>query len=71
MAFRKKAPGHRGFFLFPSGLHVGDAFHSGLGKMLLVPGDRSVGGIDVVLHFAEAMALARVAQEDRLGADVF
>src|SRR4029077_20015777 len=65
-----KKPRSTGLFHFPSRLYVSDAFCAGLGKMLLVPGDAAIGGIDVVLHFAQAVTFTRVAHEDRFSSDV-
>jgi hypothetical protein len=52
-------------------LDVGDAFGTGLGEMFFVPVDGAVGPVDDVFGFANAVALARIADEDGFCADVF
>ena len=39
--------------------------------MLFVPGDRTVGPVDLVLDLLKAMTFPRVADEDGFRADVF
>src|SRR5216684_1032763 len=44
---------------------------AGRGEVLFVPCDAAVDGIDVVFNLAQAVALARIAHENGLGAHVF
>jgi hypothetical protein len=54
-----------------SGLNVGNAFPTGLGKMLLVPGEGSIRRIDLMFDLGQAVSFARITKEYRLDAYVF
>src|SRR5208282_1453372 len=54
-----------------SRLDVGDAFLTGLWEMFFVPGNGSVDGVDLMFDLGEAVPFARVANENRLHAEIF
>jgi hypothetical protein len=53
------------------GLHVGDGGRALRREMLVIPGDRTLHGVDLVFGFREPVTFAGITQEDGFGANVF